>query len=70
MPVPRTDHVHKQKGLGYGEINIIFGVGASTACEKVNTVSTDEILFKPVPVPGLSVQVISLELYGTQIHPV
>ena len=47
-------HVHKQlgKGLDYGKISGKFGVGASAACENVNTVGTDENLFRLTPVPG------------------
>ena len=37
-----------------------FGVGASTACEKVNTTGTDENLFRLVP--GLGDRVLPLEL--------
>ena len=40
------------KGLDYREVGGKFGVGASTACEKVNTTGTDENLFRLVPVPG------------------
>ena len=66
--VPGTLNVHKQLGEGnnYREIRGKFGVAASTAYEKVNTVGTDEILFRLVgrvlplelvPVPGQGAQV-------------
>ena len=44
--MPQTEHVHKQlvKGLDYREIGDKFGVGASTACEKVNTAGSAENL--------------------------
>ena len=53
-PVPWTKHVHKQlaKGIGYGEIGDKFGVGASIACEKVNTAGTGENLFRLGTVSG------------------
>ena len=46
--------VNKQLGIGldYQEIGDKFGVGASTACEKVHAVRTNENLFRQVPVPG------------------
>ena len=45
-------NVHKQlgKGIEYREIGDKIGVSASTACEKVNTVGTNENLFRLVPV--------------------
>ena len=44
---PGTKNVHKQLGKGnsYREISSKFGVVASTACEKVNAMGTDENLF-------------------------
>ena len=33
---------------------VIYGVGATTACEKVNTTGTDENLFRPVFMSGHS----------------
>ena len=58
-----------EKVLNYREK---YGVGASTACEKVNTVSTDENLFRFVPVPGHGARVLPLKLvplpgHGAQI---
>ena len=50
--VPWTEHVHEQLGkcLDYDnrEIGNKFGVGASTACEKVNLAGTNENLFRLV----------------------
>ena len=40
------------KGINYLEIGGKFGIGASTACKKVNAAATDESLFRLVPVPG------------------
>ena len=72
--MPQTEHVHKQlvKGLDYQEIGDKFGVGASTACEKVDTAGTDENLFRLVPVPGHGARVLPLKLlpvsgYSAQI---
>ena len=52
---PWTKNVHKQLGkrIDYWETGANFGVGSSTACRKVNTVGTDENLFRLVPVLGL-----------------
>ena len=57
--MPGTKHVHKQlgKSIDYREIGDKFGVGASTACKKVNTAGTDENLFRLVPVPGHGAQI-------------
>ena len=43
-PVPETENVYKQleKGINYRKIGEKFGVDAPIACEKVNTVGTDE----------------------------
>ena len=38
-----------------------LGLVLSTACKKVNTVGTDGKLFRLVPVPGHSTQVLPLE---------
>ena len=45
-----------------------FGVGASTAYEKVNTAGTDEILFRLVPVLGHGARVLPLELVPVSGH--
>ena len=46
-----------------------FGaVGASTACEKVNTAGTDENLFRLVPLLGNCAQVLPLELVPVPRH--
>ena len=47
------------KCIHYREIGDKFGVSASTACEKVNTLGTDENLFRLVPV----------SVHGAQICP-
>ena len=50
------------------EINDKFGVGASTACKKVNIAGTDENLFRLEPAPGHGTRVLPLELvHGAQI---
>ena len=60
--------MHKQlgKGIDYREIGDKFGVGASTACKKVNTGGTDENLFRLVPMPGHGARVLPLELVPGQ----
>ena len=70
VPVSWTEHVHKQleKGLDYREIGDKFGVGASAACEKVNAASTDENLFRLVPVPWHGTRVVPLELVPRPGH--
>ena len=45
-----------------------FGVSASTAFEKVNTVGTDENLFRLVSVPGHGARVLPLELVPVPGH--
>ena len=45
-----------------------FGVSASTAFEKVNTVGTDENLFRLVPVPWHGAHVLTLELVPMPGH--
>ena len=56
------------KGVDYREIDDKFGVGASTACQKVNAASTDENLVRLVPVPGLTARVLPLELVPVPGH--
>ena len=48
------------KDIDYPEIGHKFGVGASTACKKVNTAGTHENLFRLVPVPGHGARVLPL----------
>ena len=68
--MPWAKNVHKQlgKGIHYREIRDKFGVSASAACEKVNTVGIDENLFRLVPVPGHSARVLPLELVPVPVH--
>ena len=57
-------NVHNQlgKGSNYREISGKFGVVASTAYKKVNTMGTDENLFRLVLMPGHGARVLPLEL--------
>ena len=61
-----------EKVLTHGcrEIGDKFGIGASTACEKVNACDTDENLFRLVPVPGHGARVLPLELVPVPGHGV
>ena len=60
------------KGTNYREIGDNFVVGASTACEKVNTADTNKNLYRLVSVLGYGARVLPLELapvpgHGAQI---
>ena len=61
-----------EKVLTHGcrEIGDKFGIGASTACEKVNAAGTDENLFRLVSVPGHGARVLPLELVPVPGHGV
>ena len=63
--MPWTKNVHKQLGK---RIIVKFQVSAPTACEKVNTVGTDENLFRLVPVPGHGARVLPLKLVPLPGH--
>ena len=54
-------HQLPEPSMFYGVIGDKIGVGVSTACKKVNTTDTDVNLFRPVPMPGHSAQVLPLK---------
>ena len=57
-----------RKRHNYREIGDKFKAGASTPCEKVNTTSIDENLFRLLPVPGPSARVLPVELMPVPEH--
>ena len=68
MPGTINVHIQLRKGNNYREIRGKFGVVASSAYERANTMGTDENLFRLLPVPRNGARLLPLELVPVPGH--